>query len=188
MLRHSSFVSENSRARSAGEIKYYIIYAAVLFLCGLLLLIIPVFDRNGAFILAAGWALLAVFALDILRPMFYSRGVADIVMAILTGAFYALLGFVLGMNALSIENYRIAVCLALFFAGISRVLAFARMVVVTNLPLMLICGFAEMIASFLLFMGWPGDSAPMIYWFVGMTVILTSFESISEAAKLRQER
>lgn len=187
MRRQSAFVTENSHARLESEIKYYIVFAAVLFLCGVLLLMIPIFDKNGAFILAAGWALFAVFAMDIVRPMFFSRGLADAVMAILTGSFYALLGYVLGMNALSIESYRLAVCLALFFAGISRILAFAGMISIINLPMMIVCGLAEMTAAFCLFMGWPGYGAAIIYWFVGMTVILSAFESVSEAARLRAQ-
>lgn len=184
MLRQSSFVSEKSYTRLAHEKKYYIIFAMVLFVCGMLLLLIPVFDKSGILILAASWVLLAVLVLDIVRPLFYSRGVADVVMAIITGSLYALLGVVIGTTVSSIENYRLAICLALFFAGISRILAYARMIVIINLPLMLICGLAEMIASVMLFMEWLGDSASIIYWFLGMTVILSGFENLTESAKL----
>lgn len=185
MLRQSSFVSETSSARADREEKYYIAFSIALFVCGALLLLTPLIDRNGAFILAAGWMLLLVLSLDILRPLFFSRGVADVVMAIITAAYYAFLGFAVGTDVLSIENYRLGLCLAVFFAGISRILAYARMIVVVNLPLMPVCGFAEMAVAVMLFMGWPGEGAGMIYWLIGMTVVLTGFESLREAASLR---
>jgi hypothetical protein len=188
MLRQSSLVCDSSRARSVKEEKYYMTFAALLFICGALFLIIPVLDKNGALILAVSWVLLAVLALDLIRPLFYSRGVADVVMVIFTACLYALLGYVVGMNALLIEEYRLAVCMALFFAGMSRIFAYARMIVVINLPLMLICGFSEITAAFMLLMGWPGLGAAIIYWFLGMTVIMSGFESMTEATKIRAQR
>ena len=184
MLRPSSLVCDHSRAYSAKEGKYYIIFAVLLFVCGTLLLTIPSFDKNGVFNLAVSWVLLAVLALDIVRPLFYSRGVADVVMTILTGCLYALLGYVIGLKMISIEGYRLAVCLALFFAGMSRIFAFARMVVAVNLPLLLVCGLAETTAAVMIFAGWPGYGAAVIYWYLGMTVILSGFESVNEAAKV----
>jgi uncharacterized membrane protein HdeD (DUF308 family) len=187
MLKHSSFVSETSYARLEHEKKYYIAYAALLFVCGVLFLIIPVFDKNGILIFAESWLLLCVFALALLRPLFYSRGVADVVMGIITGSLYLLLEAALGSAVNSIGSWRLAVCIALFLAGTSRILAYARMIVIINLPLMPICGLAEMTASVMIFVGWPGDSASMIYWFLGMTVLLAGFESLTEAAKLRAQ-
>ncbi|HEX2938321.1 MAG TPA: hypothetical protein VHO66_05315 [Ruminiclostridium sp.] len=186
MLRASSFIVERSRAKSAKEEKYYKTFAIILFLCGLLFLLIPLFFLNGLFILLEGWVLLAVFALAILRPLFYSRGVADVVMALLTGALYAYLCFTIGSNVNSIESFRLGLCAAMLLSGVSRILAYARMVVIVNIPLMLVCGFAEMLSSILIFAGWPGYGVQMIYWFLGMTTILNGFESLSEAAKLRE--
>jgi uncharacterized protein with PQ loop repeat len=151
-----------------------------------LLLFIPILDLDGIFVLLSGWMFLVALALALLRPLFYSRGVADVVMAIFISCFYAMLGWAIsGININSIENYRIAISLALFLAGISRILAFARMMVVTSLPLMSVCGFVEMTAAVMIFMGWPNERTSMMYWILGMTVILSGFEYISEAAKLR---
>jgi uncharacterized membrane protein HdeD (DUF308 family) len=186
MLRASAFVSEKSRARLTHEEKYYNVFAMVLFICGLLLFFIPVIDRNGIFVLLAGWMLLFALAIDLLRPLFYSRGVADVVMVILTSCFYALLGWaVSGANLNAIENYRIAISLALFLAGISRILAFARMMVVTILPMMPICAVVEMAAAVMIFMGWPDERTAMIYWVLGMTVIFSGFECIAESSRLQ---
>ena len=187
MLKQSAFVSEKSYVRLTHEQKYYISFAVVLFVCGALFLIMPVFDRNGILIFTASWGLIAALALAVLRPLFFSRGVADVVMAIITGSLYALLEIVISIAVISIGSYRIAICMALFFAGISRILAYARMIVIINLPLMPICGLAEMTAAVMLFMGWPSDSASMIYWFIGMTVILSGFESLTESAKLHEQ-
>lgn len=187
MLRASAFVSEKSRSRLAHENKYYKVIAVVLFICAALTLLIPAFDRNGIFVLAAGWMFLVALALTLLRPLFYSRGVADVVMAILISCFYAVFGWAIsGVDINSIENYRIAISLALFLAGISRILAFARMIVVTSLPLMPICGVIEMAAAVMIFMGWPDGRTSMIYWIIGMTLILSGFESLSESVKLNQ--
>jgi uncharacterized membrane protein HdeD (DUF308 family) len=186
MLRASAFVSEKSRVRLAHEEKYYNVFAAVLLICGALLLFIPVLDRNGIFVLLAGWMFFFALALDLLRPLFYSRGVADVVMVILTSCFYALLGWAIsGTNLNSIETYRIAISLALFLAGISRLLAFARMMVVTNLPLMPICGIIEMTAAVMIFMGWPDERTSMMYWVLGLTVILSGFECLSASSRLK---
>jgi hypothetical protein len=185
MLRQSSLIFENSHARSAKEGKYYIIFAVTLFICGALLLIIFALNRSGIFIIAVSWVLIVVLAFDLLRPFLYNRGVADAVMVIFTGLFYVILEYVIGKNLYAIENYRLLICIALFLAGISRILAFARMIVVINLPLMPICGFAEIMAASMIFVGWPDNNAAIIYWFLGMTVILSGFESVSEAAKLR---
>lgn len=186
MHRASAFVSENSRARAAAEAKYYILFAATQVLCGILLVLTPVFDKNGILILAAGWVLVAVLAFDVLRPFYFGRGVADAVMVFFTAAYYVTLGFAGGFNVHSIENFRTAVCIALFLAGISRVIAYARLVDEVNLPFMIACGFFEMAASVLLLVGWPGATAPFIYWVSGMSLVFSGFESITEAAKLSQ--
>lgn len=186
MLRASAFISEKSRARSAREEKYYITSSIFLFLSGILLILIPVFERHSIFVLGAGWTLLAVLALALLRPLFFSRGLTDIVMAILTSCFYALCGWAIsGTSIYLIQNYRIALCFALFFSGISRILAYTRMIVITNLSLMAICGLAEMTASVLLFMGWPDGRVQLMYWILGMAVIISAFEAVFEAFKLR---
>lgn len=186
MLRASAFVSEKSRARSAREEKYYAVFSIFLFLSGIFLLLIPVFEKQSIFVLGAGWALLAVLALALLRPLFFSRGLTDIVMAILTSCFYALCGWAIsGTSIYSIQNYRIALCLALFFSGISRILAYTRMIVIINLHLMAICGLAEMMGAILLFIGWPDGRVQIIYLILGMAVIVSAFEAIFEALKLR---
>ena len=187
MLRASAFVNEKSRSRLTHENKYYKVIAVVLFICGALTFFIPTLDQSGIFVLAASWMFLVALALTLIRPLFYSRGVADVVMAILISCFYAVIGWAIsGPDLNSIENYVIAISFALFLAGISRILAFARMIVVTSLPLMPICGIIEMVASVMIFMGFPDGRASMIYWIIGVTVILSGFESISESAKLNQ--
>ncbi len=187
MLRASAFISEKSRARLSQEEKYYKVLAAAIFICGALLLLIPTLDRNGILVLAESWMLIIALGLTLMRPLFYSRGVADVVMAILISCFYAVLGWsISSANLLNIENYRIAIFLALFLAGISRILAFARMIVVVSLPMMPICGIVEMAAAVMIFMGWPDGRTVMIYWITGMSVFLSGFESLTEAFKLKE--
>jgi uncharacterized membrane protein len=60
------------------------------------------------------------------------------------------------------------------------------MIVVISIPMMPICGIIEMAAAVMIFMGWPDGRFSMIYWIVGMVVILAGFQSISEAAKLSE--
>lgn len=186
MLKTSSFIVEHSRAHSAKEERYYIIYAAALFLCGVLFLLIPLFYLHGLLILLEGWVLLAVFAMTILRPLFYTRGVADAVMEIFIGSLYAYLCFSLGSSVSSIEDFKLGLCAVMFLAGISRIIAYARMIVIVNIPLMPICGFAEILSSILIFADFPIEGYHMMYWFLGMTTILAGFESLTEAGKLRQ--
>lgn len=184
MLRTSSFIAERSRAFSAKEERYYAIFSAVLFLCGALFLIIPVFSINGILLLAESWVLVVVLAMSVLRPLFYSRGVADVVMAIFTGTLYAYVCFAIGSDTLSLERFRLGLCAALFLSGISRIMAYARMIVVVNIPLMPLCGLAEMISSVLIFAGFPSESVYMMYWLLGMTTLLNAGENVSEYAKL----
>jgi hypothetical protein len=186
MHRQSAFVCETSHARLHGEAHYCFAFSVTRFLCGALFFFIP-FDRYGLFILIEGWLLLAALGFCLLRPLFYGRGVADFVMSLFIMALYGLLGFSLGSTAYSIENYGMAISFALFFAGLSRIVAFARMIVVVNLPLLLVCGLFEMTAAVLLFIGWPGDDAAVICWFSGTALVLSGFESLAESAKLRAQ-
>lgn len=186
MLRASAFISEKSRAQSAKEEKYYIVLSVFLFLSGISVLLIPVFERLGVFVLTSCWALLGALAMSLLRPLFYSRGFTDIVMSILTSCFYALCSFsISGTTIYMIQNYRIALCLAIFFSGISRVLAYTRMIVIVNLPLTAVCGIAEMTGAVLLFMGWPDGRVQIMYLILGMAIIISAFEAVSEAFKLK---
>ncbi|MEG6571355.1 hypothetical protein V6C21_02415 [[Clostridium] cellulosi] len=184
MLRASSFIVERSRAFSAKEKKYYIAYAVILFLSGILFMLIPLSLLNGLFILLEGWVLVAVFSLGILRPLFYSRGVADVVMAIFSGTLYAYVCFTMGSTISSIETFRLGLCAALFLSGVSRIIAYARMLDIVNIPLMVILGIVEMLSAILIFAGIPGYGVQNIYWYLGMTTLLAGFESLSEAAKL----
>lgn len=186
MLRASAFVSEKSRARLEQEKKYYIVFSILLFISGLFLLFIPAINFSGILILVSSWLFIPILVIALFRPLFFSRGITDVVMAILTSCFYALCCWATsGVRVEMIANYRLAICLALFFAGISRILAYTRMIDVINLPLLAICGFAEMAASVLIFFELPNESGAMIYWYLGMTIVLSGFEAISEAAKLR---
>lgn len=187
MLRQSSFVKDTSCARTASEKKYYIAFAVALFVCGVLFLILPPLDVNGILIMVSSWVLVAVLALALLRPLLFSRGVADVAMAIITGAYYGVLEMSLGTTVNSIADYRLMISIALFIAGLSRIFVYARMIEIINLPLLLISGFSEMLSAFLIFFGWPSESAPMIYWYIGMTMIISGFDNLNEAGKLNVE-
>lgn len=186
MRRQSAFVCESSRTRLHGEKRYCIVYSAALFLCGTVFFLIP-FDKNGLFLLAEGWLLLFAFGLCLLRPAFFGRGVADFVMTLFCCALYALLGYAIGKTADSIRDYAIAISLAFFFSGLSRLIAFAGLIVVVCLPLLPVCGLFEIAAAVLLFYGWPDDDAFVLCWFIGVALILSGFESLTEAAKLHAQ-
>jgi hypothetical protein len=184
MLKQSAFVSDTSRAKLAGEEKYYIIFSVILFVSGALLLMIPIFDKNGVFILLESWVLLLALVFCIIRPLIYSRGIADAVMAVFTAVFYGVLEFSLGSNLTAIENFRLLICISLFLTGILRILAFTQMMTTTSLPLLTVCGISEMTAAVLIFFEVPSSGAQMIYFFIGMTVIISACESFLESAKL----
>lgn len=184
MWKASAFVSEKARAekRRAGEKRWLIGCACTGFLCGAALLLVP-FTGGGYAAFAASWLLLAVLALTLLRPLFYSRGVADAAMALLLSCLYALSGWVVGSGTDDIGRWWLSFSLAFFLAGISRILAYARLLPLVNLPLLLLCGAAELASGVLTFLGWPAQPL-MLYWFLGMTFLLSGFEAAAEAAKL----
>lgn len=187
MLRASAFVSEKTRAVESarrGEKRYLGVSAAAYFLCGGSLLLIPPLLPNGAAVLAASWLLLAALVLTLLRPLFYSRGIPDIAMALLVSCLYALSGWVVGgEDAGDIGYWGLSFSLAFFLAGISRVLAFARLLPLVNLPLLLFCGLGELTAGTFTFLGWPGEPR-MLYWFLGMSFLLAAAEAAAESAKI----
>lgn len=185
MWKTSAFVSERARAekkRRAGEKRWLAVSACAGFLCGAALLLVP-FTSGGFAAFAASWLLLAVLALTLLRPVFYSRGVADAAMALLLSCLYALSGWVVGGGTDDIGGWWLSFSLAFFLAGISRILAYARLLPLVNLPLLLLCGAAELASGALTFLGWPAQPL-MLYWFLGMTFLLSGFEAAAEAAKL----
>lgn len=185
MLKASAFVSEKTRALESarrGEKRYLGASASVCFLCGISLLLVPALPQSGAAVLAASWLLLAALLLTLLRPLFYSRGLPDIAMALLVSCLYALSGWVIGgEGAADIGRWWLSFSLAFFLAGISRVLAFARLLPLFNLPLLLVCGLGELTAGTFTFLGWPGEPR-MLYWFLGMSFLLAGAEAAQEAA------
>ena len=186
MFKTSAYLSEETTGRYKSEKNYYILFAVVLLASGAVLLLLPVARAAGPFVLAAGWLLLFDMILSFLRPVLYSRGMADVVMGIVSGLYYGLVSWsVSGVSISEIEGFRIFISLFLIFTGVARIMEFARMTSVKVLPVTLICGAADIAVAALLFAGVPGGNTRMICWYLGMLAVLGGFSYLGESYWLK---
>lgn len=186
MKRLSSFFENEGEQRARSERKFYLAFGAVLALAGVLLLMFPIDAGYGLIVLLGGWILFIAVILSVLRPLLYRRGIADLVMGIIGAALFAMIGWAAGgVNINNIENYKFSICVLLIFAGIANTLVFARMMAIIGLPLLLFCAVADIAVALLMMVGFPDGRVPMIYWYLGMLLILNGLETISESYRLK---
>lgn len=182
MKRSSAFLAETGDKKVTREKSLCMIYGAVLFLSGFLVLMFPAHQTSAWMILSVSWILFFALILSVLRSVLYPRGIADVVMSIMAGLFYGLASWgASGPGVDSILGFRTILSVTLIFTGFSRFLAFARILSEIQLPLLIAGGFADLIAGFFMLFGFPDTRSLMIYWYIGMLMLLSSAEVITEA-------
>jgi hypothetical protein len=185
MTRVSAFISDKALGHYKRELHFYIVFALVLALCGLMLLLLPIKNRGDVVGFLVSWLLFIAVVLSLLRTALFGRGLPDFVAGFISAFFYGFVGYLAGgYNLMNIEGYRLAICAVLLFTGLSRLLVFARMLSVATMPMQLVCCLANMLSAALLFWGWPGSSASVIYWYTGMLMLIDAAEQVAEAGAL----
>ena len=180
----SAYLSEKSRQNYRRECRFYIASGMVLLLGGLLLLVLPVVPQRAVVAFAASWLTFIALILSLLRPAVYGKGLADTVMGAITGFFYGLAGWLAGSSSLAAaDGYRLVLFAVLTFASISRLLVFARMLMVTALPMLAVSCAAYLAAGVLILLGYPGGGAA-VYWFMGMLLLVDAAEMFAQAGSL----
>lgn len=188
MSRISAFLAESDVpvSRYKREFRYYILYGAILALCGLLLLCVPAI-RIALIPFLTSWLLFIAAILAIIRPAMYGRGLPDGVMGLISAFLYGFIGYIAGgTNAMDIDGYKLIISVVLVFAGLTRLLVFARMISVTVMPMQLICFVADTLSAALLVWGFPENKAAIIYWYAGLILLIDATESFSESIKLNR--
>jgi uncharacterized membrane protein HdeD (DUF308 family) len=187
MSRESAFFSDKTDTASTrykNESRFYVLFGIVLAVCGMLLLTLPVIHLSILFFVAS-WLLFVAVILAIIRPAMYARGLPDAVMGLLSAAFYGFIGYIAdGENLMDIEGYKLALCVFLLFVGLARLIVFARMITVVNMPMQLICFAANILSAALLLWGVPSSKASTVYWYAGMLLLVDAVESFTEAIAL----
>lgn len=184
MARSSAFFSDNTKSLRP-EFRFYVAFGVMLALAGLSVLSIPIINRGGIAAFIASWLLFIAAILALLRPALYGRGLPDMVAALITAFYYGFVGYIAGgENLLAMDGYRLAICAVLLFAGVARLLVFARMLSAAALPMELVCCVADITVAILLVQGIPGDGTITLYWYTGMLTLIDAAESLSEAEVL----
>lgn len=185
MLKYSSFVKKTDYNGIVKETKFNIVFAAVLFLTGLLFILIPIVSLSDVMMLAASWILIITIGLTVMRPLLYCRGLADITTGIIAVLLYFVLELSFGYSVKAIENLKLLLSFILFMLGISRIISFAQLINKVKFPILIVSGAAEMGAAAVIFSQWPVGNYGIIYWAIGMTIIISAFESLQEALRLK---
>lgn len=185
VLKHSAFVDKKSFADSIKEVRMSIFLAISLFLTGALFLFVPFINLRGLFILLASWVMIAAIALTIARPLMYCRGFTDISTALLADVFYLIVELSLGYSPQNIQNYRLIICFTLFMLGISRIIEYSQVMTKVKLPMLIVCGAFEVLSSIIILAEVPFGGYLSTYWIIGISIILSGFENIQEAGRLR---
>lgn len=185
VLKHSAFVDKKSFSDSLKEVRLSIILAVSLFLTGALFLFVPFMGLRGLFILLASWAMIASIALTVARPLMYCRGFTDISTAVLADVFYLIIEMSLGYSPQNIQTYRFIICFTLFMLGISRIIEYSQVMNKVKLPMLLFCGGFEIVAAVAIFAEVPFGGYTSTYWLIGISIILSGFENLQEAGRLR---
>lgn len=184
MQRRSSLLSERPPEGTSGERRFYAASAVVLLLAGLTLLFLPAVSRKDVAAFAASWLLFIALLMSLIRPLMYSRGVADAVMAVISAFLYGLTGWAAGSSRLSvIDNYRLVLCATLLSAGLAKLLVFIRMISSASLPMLAVCCAADTAAAGLLLLGAGGGSVS-VFWAVGMAVLFDAAEETAAGVRL----
>lgn len=180
----SAYLSDEARKNYRRECRFYVTSGVVLVLSGLLVLALPAVPQRTVIAFAASWLTFMALILSLLRPAAYGKGLADTVMGIITAFFYGLVGWLTGSASLgSADSYRLIIFAVLIFASISRLLVFARMLMVTALPMLAVSCAAYLAAGVLILLGYPGGSAA-VYWFIGMLLLVDAAELFAQAGTL----
>ena len=182
----SSFFSGETENHYGSEHRYYVVYAFMLVISGLLLLALPIFKQQAVGAFLASWLLFITFIMAAIRPIAFRRGIADLTMGLTAALFYGLTGWVTGGTTINdIEGYRYIISIILLAYGISRMLVFSRLITVTIMPMLIVCCIADISVAILFMLGYPAGNGYMIYWFAGMLLLLDAAEQFTEAIKLR---
>jgi uncharacterized membrane protein HdeD (DUF308 family) len=178
----SSFIAQQGDKRRKQEKSLYLLSSVLLFACAAALLLISV---AGALpLLIATWLLFACAAAVVARPVLFGRGIADVVMGIITAFYYLLLSWALGSVPLSTaDSYRIILAAVLFFAGLSSLLVFARMTAAESIPMLLVLGVVEIAAALFLILDLP-PGVTGLCWITGLTALVGGFSSLDEHRRL----
>lgn len=186
MFKVSSYLDEDAEERLNNERGYYRVFGALLFAAGISMLLLPILPGRAFVVLITTWLLFLCAILSVLRPMTYSRGVADVCMGLITAVYYAILSWASsGTDYNYIWGFRLILCVILIFAGFAKMLVFARLAPSVGLPLLLFCGLADVAVALLLFLGIPDSRTQTFYWFLGMLLVLGGLETLSEAYFLK---
>ena len=185
MSRTSAFISDKAVGHYKREFGYYVGFGIILALCSFLLLALPVINRGEIISFLASWMLFIAVIMALVRPAMFGRGMPDAVAGLISAFFYGFVGYIAGgANIMDIEGYRLAICIVLIFAGLSRLLVFARMLSVAVMPMQLVCFAADMLSAVLILWGFPSSRTSVIYWYAGMILLIDGAESIIEALVL----
>ena len=184
MARTSAFISG---CEHGGVLKkegrFYAVQGTVL-LVGALAFISCAASLTGAALFASGWLLVISSALSLLRPLIYPRGFSDGVSALVCAGLYAFVGFFPGLiGAVPKDSLRLVFILLLFFAGLTRLIAFAGVVEYSALPFQLVCCAADIACALLLLRSGAADESAA-FIFPGMALIAGTAESFCESAVL----
>lgn len=188
MARVSAFLAESDipLSRYKREFRFYILFGASLSLCGVILLCVPAI-RVALVPFLASWLLFIAAILALIRPAMYGRGLPDGAVGLINAFFYGFIGYIAGgTNAMDIEGYKLIISIILLFAGLARLLVFARMISVTVLPMQLICFAADTLSTALLLWGFPDNKPSVIYWYAGLILLIDAAESFSESFTLNR--
>ena len=185
VLKHSAFVDKKPFSDSIKEVRMSIFLAVSLVLTGALFLFVPFMNLKGLFILLASWVMIATIALTIARPLKYCRGFTDISTALLADVFFLIVELSLGYSPQNIQNYRFILCFTLFMLGISRIIEYSQIMAKVRLPMLIVCGAYEVFAAIIIFSEFPVGGYTSIYFLIGVSIILSGFENIQEAGRLR---
>lgn len=187
MFRKSVYL-DNTGRKIKSESVFYIVLGILLCISGLVMLTVPILKQSGVIVFVAGWIFLFDMLLSLLRPIFYNRGFTDAVMGLFTTLLYGLVSWSVSTPyAENIESYRLVLCIAIFFTGMSKILVFASLIETIALPLLLINGITDVVCSVLLLMGIPAGGTYFIYWYIGLLTIFSGFEYLSESLRIHKE-
>ena len=184
MARTSAFISG---CEQGGVLKkegrFYAVQGTVLFV-GALALIVCAASISGVALLASGWLLVISSALSLLRLLIYPRGFSDGVSALVCAGLYAFVGFFPGLiGTVPKDSLRLIAILLLFFAGLTRLIAFAGVVEYSALPCQLVCCVVDIACALLLLRSGAADeSAAFIS--PAMALIAGTTESFCESVVL----
>lgn len=184
MKRRSVLVNHEKAERH--EAGYLFAAGAVVLVCGLAVLFMPAFSWRPAVVFGVCWLFMLAMGLCFLRVLFYSRGFADFVMGVCSALFYGALSWALNpARPADIETYREALWALLFFAGISKLVAFAQLLGNTTLPFLPVSAATDVTASVLLVLALPNYDAFYLYFYTGFAVVAAGLELLSEGTKAR---